>query len=433
MDYENENQMVEQENGVKRSGNKGRIIMVVLSLCVVLALSCLTTWFVTATYYENKYSGEFSVDELSNVIQDQEALEKFLEEYALLKKNFYFGATDAQLLEGAMQGMASGLGDIYTMYYTDEEYQEFFSDMSGSYAGIGVSVTMGSDEILTILKVFDDSPAEAAGMMKGDQILKVGDQDVTSGYTSNEIVPLIKGEPGTSVNITFYRPSTEETFVKDVLRAEISNYTVTHDMLDGNIGYIQISSFDATVDKLFESAMDELVAQGAKGVIIDLRDNGGGYLSQTLNMADMLVPKNSLMLTLKYADGTADEYKSWSAPKYTDIEIVLLVNEYSASASEVFSGILKDNGRAKIVGVTTFGKGIVQNVSKFDDGSAIKITIASYFTPGGYEIHGNGIAPDVEEKIDPKYELYSPSVIPEGCDNQLNKAVDTVKGMINGN
>lgn len=433
MDYENEKQIVEQETVIERSSNRGRTIMVVLALCLVLALSCLTTWFVTATFYETKYAGDFSVDELSNVIEDQEALEKFLRQYALLKDSFYFGATDAELLEGAMRGMASGLGDIYTMYYTDEEYQEFYSDMSGSYAGIGVSVTMGADNLLTILKVFDGSPAEVAGMMKGDQILKVGDQDVTSGYTSNEIVPMIKGEPGTSVSITFYRPSTEETFVKDVLRAEITNYTVTYEMLEGDIGYIQISSFDANVDTLFKSAMDTVVAQGAKGVIIDLRDNGGGYLAQTLNMADMLVPKNSLMLTLKYADGTVDEYKSWSAPSYTDIEIVVLVNEYSASASEVFSGILKDHGRAKIVGVTTFGKGIVQNVATFEDGSAVKLTIASYFTPDGYEIHGNGITPDVEEKIDPKYELYSPSVIPEGCDNQLNKAVDTVKGMINGN
>ncbi|MBR2902567.1 MAG: hypothetical protein IKC38_05110, partial [Clostridia bacterium] len=147
MDYENEKQIVEQETIVERSGNRGRAVMVVLALCLVLALSCLTTWFATATFYETKYAGEFSIDELSNVIEDQKALEKFLRQYALLKDNFYFGATDAELLEGAMQGMASGLGDIYTMYYTDEEYDEFYSDMSGSYAGIGVSVTMGADNL----------------------------------------------------------------------------------------------------------------------------------------------------------------------------------------------------------------------------------------------------------------------------------------------
>lgn len=403
---------------------------------VVLIVACFLTWYFTNAYYKAQENEAFDYGAMGEVITDEEALNKLVEYISALKAYYYFNTTDAQIVEGALYGIANILEDPYTTYFSKEEIDEYYGEMDGSYVGIGVSVSMSEDGLVTILQVFPDGPAEAAGMMKGDVFLKVGDVDVTSGYDTNEIVTLIKGEAGSTVNITFYRPSTEETFVKDMVRAQITNYNVTYKMLEDGVGYISIGSFDATVDSLFEEAMDELQKQGAKGIIIDLRDNGGGYLQQTLNMCNTLVPKNSLLLTLKYADkygnSPRDEvYRSWSNPKYKDVELVILVNEYSASASEVFTGIMKDYGRAKIVGETTFGKGIVQSLYNFADGASLKLTTASYFTPGGYEIHGNGITPDIVEPIDPKYELYSPAVIPEGCDNQLNKAIDTLKDMIN--
>ncbi len=430
MDYNYSEEQMELEAQAREADRRKALNKRIL-YALVLVLACTLTWFFTRSYYKIKDGMGFNYESLSEVISDEEALEKFVEQIAVFKQYFYFDATDEQLMEGALRGMASYLGDPYTTYFSKEELESYNAEMDGSYVGIGVSVTMGTDNMVTILKVFPDSPAEKAGMMKGDKFLKVGDVDVTSGYDTNEIVTLIKGEPDTTVNITFYRPSTEETFAKDVQRKQITNYNVTYEMLESNVGYLQIDSFDATVDTQFEKAMSELIKAGAQGIVIDLRDNGGGYLQQTLNMCDTLVAKNDVMLTLKYANNQEDVYKSWSNPKYEGIELVVLVNEYSASASEVFTGVLKDSGRAKVVGVTTFGKGIVQTMYTYDDGSAIKLTTASYFTPGGYEIHSNGITPDVVEAIDPEYELYSPSVIPEGCDNQLNKAVEVLKGMIN--
>ncbi len=371
--------------------------------------------------------------ELSTLVGDDAQLDKFAEAYKTLKDEFYFEHDDAKLMEGAVGGLASGLDDIYTYYYTPEEFNQFNNDLSGSYVGIGVSVTMDADEKLTILRVFPDSPAEAAGMQRGDKVIAVGDTDVTGGMDSGEIVAMIRGEEGTTVKITFFRPSTGESFEKDVERRKISNYDVTYDILEGDIGYIQIGSFDAIVDQQFKHSMDTMLSKGAKGIIIDLRDNGGGYLTQTLNMCDMLVDKDALLLTLKHANGKEESYNSWSDPTYVNIPVVVLVNEYSASASEVFTGILKDYGLATVVGVKTFGKGIVQSMMTFDDGSAMKFTTSSYFTPGGYEIHGNGIEPDVEIEQDGEYESYSISVIPEGKDVQLNKALEVIRGKINGN
>ena len=430
-DYKNEF-YAKIEECDRRRASRNKIVI----FAIVLVCSCFLTWFFTNSYYKAQEDKVFDYGNLGEVISDQAALDKFIQQIMIIKEYYYFGASEKELLEGAMYGMASYLGDPYTTYLSKEEIEEFYGDMDGSYVGIGVSVSMGEDNIVTILQVFEDSPAAKAGVCKGDKIIKVGDEDVTGATDTNAIVSLIKGEAGTAVRVTFYRPSTGETLEKEIIRAEITNYNVTYKMLEDGVGYIAISSFDATVDQLFEKAMDELIKQGAKGVIVDLRDNGGGYLQQTLNMCNTLVPKDSLLLTLKYAgkhgsEGNSDQYRSWSKPKYGDVELVILVNEYSASASEVFTGIMKDYGRATVVGVTTFGKGIVQSMLEYDDGSAIKITTASYFTPGGYEIHGNGITPDVVEPIDPAYELYSPSVIPEGCDNQLNKAIETLKGKIN--
>ncbi|MBR5137890.1 MAG: S41 family peptidase [Clostridia bacterium] len=438
MEYNNENlqKLQEQLAQIEAAKAKKKNRRTILVFATVVVLACSLTWFFTDAYYRAQKAQDINYGSLGEVITDEVALKKFVDQFQMLKNYYYFGATDEQLMQGAMYGMAAYLGDPYTTYFSKEENEEFYGQMEGSYVGIGVSVSMSEDKIVTILQVFDDSPAAKAGVCKGDKIIKVEGQDVTNAPDTNAVVNLIKGDEGTSVNVTFYRPSTGETLSKDIVRAKITNYTVTYEMKEDGVGYIAINSFDATVDQQFEKAMDALIKQGAKGIIIDLRDNGGGYLQQSLNMANMFVEKGKLLLTLKFADtdGTGnskENYNSWSKTKYEDVEIVILINEYSASASEVFTGIMKDYKLATIVGTTTFGKGIVQSMHVFDDGSALKFTTSSYFTPGGYEIHGNGIAPDVDEPIDPKYELYSPAVIPEGCDNQLNKALEVIKGMIN--
>lgn len=340
-----------------------------------------------------------------------------------IKSSYYKDVDDETLITGAAKGMVEALGDDYSEYYTKQEYNDLLDTVSGEYYGIGVIIGIDKDtKNVVIAKVFSDSPAEKAGLKQGDIFLKVNGTDVT-GVTTEKLASLVKGEQGTTVTVVIDRDGTEKTIT--VTRDRIEVDTVASKMLDNKIGYIIISQFGSNTADEFSSALDALVKDGAKGVVIDLRDNPGGLLDQVKSVADKLLPKGTIVYTLDKS-GNKTEYSS--AASYVDIPIVVLVNGNSASASEILAGAVQDYGRGKIVGTTTFGKGIVQTMLPIitKSGAGLKLTTSTYYTPNGRSIHEKGIEPDVV--VDLTQDLKdNPAKLTISNDNQLQKAIEVLK------
>ena len=336
----------------------------------------------------------------------------------ILDKNFYFDQDEQEKQDYLIKGYLAGLDDPYTTYYTKEEYDKFKEDTDGSYVGIGVQVSQSKDtNIITIVKVFD-GPAKEAGIEDKDIIQKVDDKDVTEDDLDS-VVSMIRGEEGTKVKVTVYRKSDYKEHEYTVERRKVENPTVEYKMLQDNIGYISISSFYEVTDKQFIDAVGDLTVQGMEGLIIDLRDNGGGLLDTAVNMLDYMLPEGKIVYTKDKDGNIVDSYNSTDDQKFTK-PLVILTNEYSASASEIFAGAIKDYGIGTLVGTKTYGKGIVQRMFPLDDGSAIKVTICKYFTPNGNDIHKVGIEPDVKVEFD--NQKYKDS---DGeNDNQLDEAIN---------
>ncbi len=344
-----------------------------------------------------------------------------LTEIETLVQNYYLNEIDTDQVENYLyKGMIAGLDDPYAAYYTKEEYQSLMDSTNGSYYGIGVEMSQNmTTGIITITRVFEGSPAEEAGLLPGDVIYKVEDEEVT-GEDLTKVVSKVKGAEGTTIPISVAREGESDYLTFDVERRMIEISTVDHKMLDGNIGYISVASFDDVTVNQFLTALDDLENQGETALIIDLRNNGGGLVSSACSMLDRLLPEGLIVYTEdKY--GNRDEMKS-DAENYFDKPLVLLVNGNSASASEIFAGAIKDYGIGTLVGTQTFGKGIVQKIYPLSDGTAVKLTVSKYYTPNGNNIHGIGIAPDVEVELDPA--VANEVVIPEEKDNQLQKAIE---------
>ncbi len=335
----------------------------------------------------------------------------------------YVGELDSEKMEeGIYKGFVSAVGDPYTVYYTQEEFDSFMEKSSGMYAGIGVQMTIDSNEnAIVVTDVFPGSPAEKAGMLPKDKIVGAEGETLT-GDDFNEAPQIIKGEPGTEVTVKVFRPSENKTYELTMKRENVIYPSVNYEMLPDELGYIQIRQFEELTYDQFKAGLEELEKQEAKGIVIDLRNNTGGLLHITEQIVDELIPKGIIVSTKDNA-GTVDE--SYSDDKYTDIPLVVLVNEQSASASEVLSGALKDHNRAPLVGTRTFGKGIVQSIMPLTDGSAIKITTSQYFTPSGVCIQGEGIEPDYEVSLEP--ELLLKSKLEKEEDTQLQKAVEVLQ------
>lgn len=304
----------------------------------------------------------------------------------------FFEDYDVQdMLDGAANGLLLGLGDPYTFYYTPEEYAELWEEDEGEYAGVGMQIsTSYLTGLCTISRVFDNSPARNAGIHKGDILYKVDDLYVNS-TTINEAVDIMRGTPGTDVTVVMLRGTEELTFV--LTRAQISVNRIEYGMLADEIGYIYLYEFAGDCAEKFETAVKELVAQGAKGLIIDLRDNPGGWVNDAESIADIFLDKG-ILCYLQYKDGSREYYRTKDGK--TDMKLVLLMNENSASSSEILAGALKDRADATIVGVQSYGKGIVQTVIGLDDGAGMQMTVAQYYTPNGNAVHKVGITPDVE-------------------------------------
>ena len=344
-----------------------------------------------------------------------------LTEIETLVQNYYLNEIDTDQVENYLyKGMIAGLDDPYAAYYTKEEYQSLMDSTNGSYYGIGVEMSQNmTTGIITITRVFEGSPAEEAGLLPGDVIYKVDDEEVT-GEDLTKVVSKVKGAEGTTIPISVAREGESDYLTFDVERRMIEISTVDHKMLDGNIGYISVASFDDVTVNQFLAALDALENQGETALIIDLRNNGGGLVSSACSMLDRLLPEGLIVYTEdKY--GNRDEMKS-DAENHFDKPLVLLVNGNSASASEIFAGAIKNYGIGTLVGTQTFGKGIVQKIYPLSDGTAVKLTVSKYYTPNGNNIHGIGIAPDVEAELDPA--VANEVVIPEEKDNQLQKAIE---------
>lgn len=353
---------------------------------------------------------------------DMEAINKKLQLLNTEIENYYLDEVDyTSLEEGIYKGLLSGLGDPYSEYYTGEEYKQIMESTSGSYCGIGATLSLNQEDgTCTVVNTFDGSPAEEGGLLAGDIIYKVEDMEVT-GMDLSKIVSYVKGEEGTKVKLTLIRDGKEKEVTLTRRTIEIS--TVTYEMKENQIGYIALSEFDEVSTEQFRAALEDLEKQGMKGLVVDLRNNPGGMLTVVVDILDMFLPEGTVVYTEdKY--GNRQDYTATSQV-VTEVPMTVLVNGYSASASEIFAGAMKDYGRGTLVGTTTYGKGIVQRIMDLQDGSAIKLTIAAYYTPKGNNIHGKGIEPDVEVELTD--ENTTPDENGEIQDVQLEKAMELLQ------
>jgi carboxyl-terminal processing protease len=403
-------------------------LVIVSLLCSACSVNPLTLNFNSSTggTSSSGWGGSTYNGTTGNTTSSDTDIEQKLEYInELIDEKFYFEAGDEEDREEYIyKGLLESLDDPYSVYYTAEEYEDLMTTSSGSYEGIGVSIQQNAEtKELTVIRVFQGSGAEDAGMLPDDQIIAVDGREL-NGEDVSEVVTWIKGDPGTTVNVTVYRPGTDSEIELTIERRKVDNSTVSYEMKENNIGYIEVTDFyEATADQ-FSAAIDDLLAQGMTGLIIDLRNNPGGYVTTVVNMCNRILSGGTIVYT-EDKEGTVLERYEADSKESLDIPMVVLVNGNSASASEIFSGCMKDYGKATIVGTTTYGKGIVQQVIPLSDGSAVKLTIAKYFTPNGNDIHQVGIEPDVVVEL--PEELQSTSVIPEDQDTQLQKAMELLE------
>lgn len=384
-----------------------------------LVIGLLAALIITSVIFKQSVSlsGDSLVD--AQVVEKIEDLEN------LIHSRFYLAEmTDEELEQGIYRGMLRALNDPYSEYYTTEELKELMDQSEGIYYGIGAHVGLDKETSLPMIKsVIEGTPAEEADLRPNDLIYMVDDES-TYGLSLTEAVSLIKGPEGTKVTLTLIREGVSDYLEVTIPRKKVESPTVNFEMLDDGMAYIEITEFDdVTVDQ-FAEALAMAKGSGMKGMILDLRANPGGSLSAVVEIARMMLPEGLIVYTEDKA-GKRSEY-SCDGKRELQVPLVVLIDGNSASASEILAGAIQDYKLGTLVGTTTFGKGIVQQVIAMNDGSAIKLTISSYFTPKGRNIHGTGIEPDVECLFDG--EAYYDEENP--YDNQLEKAKEVLKGML---
>ncbi len=342
--------------------------------------------------------GVYTEDTVTISRKEYEFYQQFSEMYELYNDAFqvlYKDVDSEKLAEYAARGLLAGLGDPYTFYYSPEEFEAMWEDDEGKYTGIGVLISYNMEtQICTISRVFKGSPAEEAGVQRGDILYRVGEDLFVTATNLQEAVKIMRGEPDTDVDVTFLRGKEELTFT--ITRRMINVNQIESRMLDERVGYIALYEFAGQCDQEFENAMNQLIAQGAEGLIVDLRDNPGGWVDQARTIADLFMDEGELCyLVYRNDQEVHGEYKTKNGK--VDTKLVLLVNENSASSSEILTGALQEKADATVVGVKTFGKGIIQGVySVGSRGAGFQMTIAQYYTPNGNAVHEQGIMPDVE-------------------------------------
>lgn len=361
--------------------------------------------------------------------EEYEKYQRFTEMYDLYEMantTFYEEPDQDKLAEYAARGVLAGLGDPYTFYYNPEEYTRLWEDDEGTYSGIGVMISANmKTQACVISRVFKGSPAEEVGVNRGDVLYRVGeDMYITASNLDEMVNNYIRGPEGTTVELTVLRNDEEMTFT--IERRSINVNQIEYKMLDGDVGYIALYQFAGQCEKEFESALNNLIAQNAKGVIIDLRDNGGGWVDQALYIADLFMDEGKLC-SLAYRDGIMRDEEYRTADGKVNTKLVMLINENTASSSEILTGALRDCAGASVVGVKSFGKGIIQIVSPVGSrGAGFQMTVAQYYTPNGDAVHQIGITPEFEVPL-PEGDNGMYDFADLNKDVQLIKAYDVMK------
>ena len=377
---------------------------------IAVVLLVITTAFVTRMITVRQVLS--SNEDFGKVI----VLEKYLRENYLYNKDI----KDENLETGLLKGLVAGLGDPYSQYLTTEEMAKLAETTTGKFQGIGVIISPDEDGTVTVISPIKGSPADRAGVESGDKILKINGKDF-SAEKINEASKEMRGEKGTSVKILLLKKKNLKTEEVEIKREEIKIDSIIKDKI-GDLGYIGITMFDEETGKDFVKALNELTSEGVKGIILDMRGNPGGVVDAAVEIGDAILPKTSFV-TLKDNKGeVVQDYKL--DDKYNDIKMVVLVNEGSASASEILAGAIRDLDRAKIIGKTTYGKGVVQNVMSLPGGDGLKLTTSEYFTPSGKSINKKGIVPDIE--VDLPDDVEGIGIDYKDTDTQLQKAIEVI-------
>lgn len=417
-EWEEEDKEWEREKRVFRNGMVAGIFLSLLILCGI---------YTVKQFYGNykakmdRIMGQ-SDEEPESLVNDGTMNKLQVIENAISDYYYQEDVNKTDLINGMYQGVVESLGDPYSTYYTADDLEDLMEQTEGIYYGIGAYVGMDTPTGMAYISgVFKGTPAEEAGLRDGDVIYMV-DEEPMQGLELTEIVSRIKGAEGTKVHLTIYREGEKDYLQLDVERRKIESPTVKYELYDNKVGYIQITEFDEVTVDQFTEAMAALREDGMKGLVLDLRANPGGNLSAVVAIARQLLPEGLIVYT-EDRDGKRTEY-SCDGKNAFDMPLAVLINGYSASASEILAGAIKDYGIGELIGTTTFGKGIVQKVMSLSDGTAIKLTVSTYFTPNGNNIHGIGVEPDEV------YEFDSEGYYEKGYDNQLEHAKEVVAGRI---
>ena len=390
------------------------IMLVIITAVITFIITSWGTYLYVYKYVDNSSSG-FENLTLSSYLR---RLKKIIEKDYLWTDKI----NDEDLEDAAKKGYVAGLGDEYTEYIPKKEMEDYKEDLKGSFIGIGIYMIYDEkNDRIIVYYPMPESPAEKAGIKSGDQIIRVDGKE----YNSNDfdkIADDIKGKEKTTVNIVVLRDGKEISF--DIKREKIITNPISTKFLESNIGYLKIPSFDEDTAKGFKEKVQELQNKGAKSLIIDLRNNGGGIVDEATKIADYFLKKGKIIISTVDNKQNKEFTKSKKKPIF-NMPIVILTNENTASASEILTVALKDNKRATIVGEKTYGKGVIQTVFSLSDGSGLKITTAEYYTPNGETIHKTGITPD--ELVELPKEVKSIYAVPEKNDTQLKKAIEILK------
>ena len=398
---------------------KNRIYKIIMIVAIAVFLTFMVTSISLYTYFLNN---PISITSKSSSSSSKE-IAGTLQKYKEIIDKYYLGDLDEEKLkEGAIKGNIEGLGDPYTEYISADEMEDYLSDTMGNFVGIGIYMVKNTEKgKIQVLAPIKGSPAEKAGIQAGDLILTVDGVD----YSADEMTIAsnkIKGEEGTTVTIEVLRGT--ETKKYELKREKVKVNQVEGKVLSNNIGYINFTSFDETTADDFKTKFEELNKQGIKSLIIDLRNNGGGIVDQALQIADYVADKDSVLL-YEVDKNNKETVKKAKTDPIINMPIIILTNENTASASEILAGALKDLGKAKTVGTTTYGKGVIQQILKLSDGSGLKVTIEEYQTPNRNKIHKIGIAPDEEVKLPDS--VTNVLNVTESEDTQLQKAIEMLK------
>ena len=398
---------------------KTKIYKIIMLVILVAFVTFLLTSIGFYQYFTNGNNTDFLIGSSSEETNIDDELKKYR---ALIDKYYLGEVNEEDLKEGAIKGYIEGLGDEYTEYISKEDMEEYMQDTMGNFVGIGIYMVNNTEtNRIMVLSPIKGSPAEKAGILPGDYIMKINGESYT-GEDNSIAASKIKGEEGTTVQLEILRGT--ETLNFEIKRENIIVNPVEGEVLENNIGYIEFTSFDENTAEEFKAKFEELQKSNITSLIIDLRNNGGGLVDQALEIADYIADKGSVLLYEVDKNNNEEVKKSESDP-IINMPVVILVNENTASSSEILAGALKDLGKAKIVGTKTYGKGVIQELLTLKDGSGLKITSQKYLTPNKTEINKIGIEPDVTVELPDTVE--NVLNVEKENDTQLQKAIEMLK------